>query len=97
MGEEGLTDLQRKKKTRFPISRIKKLMQQNEDIGKTTGTVPVVLSKAVELFAIEFIGLLAEDAIKNDAQRVQDVQIKNVITGGESKYKFLAPLFNEEG
>ncbi|ORD97527.1 DPB3 [Hepatospora eriocheir] len=42
-----------KKKTRFPISKIKKIILQNEEIGKTASTVPVVLSKAVELFIKE--------------------------------------------
>jgi hypothetical protein len=39
-----------KYKTRFPTSRIKKIMQADEEIGKIAQSTPIVVSRAVELF-----------------------------------------------
>ncbi|GBL81019.1 Dr1-associated corepressor [Araneus ventricosus] len=35
---------------RFPPARIKKIMQTDEDIGKVAAAVPVIISRALELF-----------------------------------------------
>eukprot|EP00158_Paraphelidium_tribonemae_P008105 Partr_v1_DN28477_c4_g1_i1_m41121 putative protein 1 (negative cofactor 2 alpha) len=40
----------KKWKTKFPMARIKKIMQKDEEIGKLAAAVPVLVSKAVELF-----------------------------------------------
>lgn len=55
---EKTSNLQEMKKTRFPLSRIKKLIQEDEEIGKTSSAVPVALSKALELFIEEVVGKL---------------------------------------
>ncbi|ORD94900.1 transcriptional repressor, partial [Enterospora canceri] len=49
----SLQSLQEMKKTRFPLSRIKKIIQEDEDVGKTSSTVPVALSKVCEVFIEE--------------------------------------------
>lgn len=54
MAETNL-NLQEMKRTKFPLSRIKKIIQEDEDIGKTTSTVPVALSKALELFIEDLV------------------------------------------
>ncbi|XP_010906413.1 uncharacterized protein [Elaeis guineensis] len=42
--------MRKKLDTRFPASRIKKIMQADEDVGKIALAVPVLVSKALELF-----------------------------------------------
>ncbi|CAH8455136.1 unnamed protein product [Heterobilharzia americana] len=36
--------------SRFPTTRIKKIMQLDEEIGKLTATVPPIVSRSLELF-----------------------------------------------
>lgn len=42
--------MRKKLDTRFPAPRIKKIMQADEDVGKIALAVPVLVSKALELF-----------------------------------------------
>ena len=39
-----------KNRTKFPAARIKKIMQSDEEVGKLAAAVPVLVSKALELF-----------------------------------------------
>lgn len=78
----------RTRKTRFPIARIKKIMQANEDVGKLTITTPVVMSKAAELFIEEFVKNLGANAKKNRRNRVTLDDLREVIET-VPKYDFL--------
>ncbi|XP_058843560.1 dr1-associated corepressor-like isoform X1 [Acipenser ruthenus] len=40
----------RKYNTRFPPSRIKKIMQKDKEVGKVAAAVPVIISRALEMF-----------------------------------------------
>jgi len=40
----------RNKTTKFPVARIKKIMQKDEEVGKVAQATPIVISKALELF-----------------------------------------------
>ena len=93
--KESLTELQRKKKTRFPISRIRKLIQQNEDIGKTTATVPVVLSKSIELFLVDLLEKTAKQAEKSGSSKITATHIERVIEEEGELYKFLVGVVKE--
>lgn len=42
--------MKKKLETRFPAARIKKIMQADEDVGKIAMAVPVLVSKALEMF-----------------------------------------------
>lgn len=37
-------------------ARIKKIMQSDEDVGKVAAAVPVIISRALELFVDNFLG-----------------------------------------
>ena len=39
----------------FPLARIKKVMQLDEEIGKVAQAAPVLVSKALELFLEKFL------------------------------------------
>ena len=90
-----LTLLQKKKKTRFPISRIKKLIQQNEDIGKTTSTVPVVLSRSIELFMEGVISKMIQKADSGKTTKINTDHLMSVIKENEDLYWFLKDLQKE--
>lgn len=49
-------------KTSFPVARIKRIMQADEDIGKVAQVTPHVVSRALELFMIKLITASAEQA-----------------------------------
>lgn len=96
MTESTLTELQKKRKTRFPISRVKKLMQQNEDIGKTSVTVPVVLSKSIELFFTQIIEQMIEKAKIRKSNKIQNQDFKSAVEDDSARYGFLKDLQKEE-
>jgi len=92
----NLTDLQKKRKTRFPISRIKKLIQLNENIGKTTSTVPVVISRAIELFMEDLIEKMIKEAKNEDSTKLVETHYNTVVEREESMYGFLKDAVKEE-
>lgn len=49
-------------KTQFPVARIKRIMQADEDIGKVAQVTPHVVSRALELFMIRLITASTEQA-----------------------------------
>ncbi|KAF8881619.1 histone-fold-containing protein [Infundibulicybe gibba] len=53
------------KQTKFPVARIKKIMQKDEEVGKVAQATPIVISKALELF----LGLIIDEANKVTAER----------------------------
>ncbi|GAB7360301.1 hypothetical protein MBLNU230_g8059t1 [Neophaeotheca triangularis] len=49
-------------KTSFPVARIKRIMQADEDIGKVAQVTPHVVSRALELFMIKLVSGAAAQA-----------------------------------
>ncbi|ELA42258.1 uncharacterized protein VICG_00657 [Vittaforma corneae ATCC 50505] len=94
--DHSLNDLHKKRKTRFPLSRIKKIMQQNEDVGKAAITVPVVLSKALEMFFEQIISKMAESAKRRESAKIQAQDFRSVVKSNEELYSFLVPLCSTE-
>lgn len=82
---------QKKKLTKFPISRLKKIMQLNEDIGKIGASVPVVASKAIELFLVEIVRLTLEEARKKNSTRMSPEFIASAVNS-DPKFHFLKSL-----
>ena len=62
-----------KQKVRFPVTRIKKMMRTDDDVGRISSGVPPLVSKCVELFAVELLEKSAAAASQHDA-KVIDVQ-----------------------
>lgn len=48
--------------TSFPVARIKRIMQADDDIGKVAQVTPTVVSRALELFMIKLISASAHQA-----------------------------------
>ena len=53
---------------RFPIAKVKKLVQKNQEVGKLTHSIPFLLSKSLEYFLIRMLTELAE---KHKGQKVK--------------------------
>ncbi|RNA27289.1 dr1-associated corepressor-like [Brachionus plicatilis] len=65
---------------RFPPARIKKIMQMDDDVGKVSSQVPVMVSRALERF-LEYIMLSsAEITTSKDAKTLTSQHILQVIT-----------------
>ncbi|KAI9297393.1 histone-fold-containing protein, partial [Neoconidiobolus thromboides FSU 785] len=81
----------KKYKTKFPVSRIKKIMQTDEDVGKMTSNTPVVISAALELFIKSITYKACEEAKKRKASRISLSHLKRAIMSIE-QFDFLKDL-----
>ncbi|CAF0970809.1 unnamed protein product [Brachionus calyciflorus] len=73
---------------RFPPARIKKIMQMDDDVGKVSSQVPVMVSRALERF-LEYIMLSsAEITASKDAKTLTSQHILEVITN-DTRLNFL--------
>lgn len=96
LSRETISELQQKKKTKFPLTRIKKIIQQNEDVGKAGITVPVVLSKAIELLFGQLISKMKVKADKRKSKKMQAQDLKDVIESNQEEYAFFNSIFANE-
>lgn len=96
LSKETISELQQKKKTKFPLTRIKRIMQQNEDVGKASITVPVVLSKAIELLFAELMAKMKKKADERKSKKIVAQDLKDVISSNPEEYAFLDSIFTTE-
>lgn len=78
-------------KTKFPVARIKRIMQADEDVGKVAQVTPVVVSKALELFMISLVTKAATEAKSKGSKRVTALHLKQAVTK-EPKFDFLSEI-----
>ena len=83
-----------KRKARFPVSRIKQMMRTDDDVGRISSGVPPLVSKCVELFAVELLEKSAAAASQHDAQVINVQHIKEAIDT-EPLFDFLRELVAE--
>ncbi|WAR57861.1 hypothetical protein PtB15_5B91 [Puccinia triticina] len=57
--------------SRFPVARIKKIMQADEDVGKVAQATPLLVSKAVEMFMQSLVEAAVEEAQRRGSRKVQ--------------------------
>ena len=77
-------------RSRFPLARIKKIMQADDDVGKVAQVVPVIISKGLELFMASLVEESAGAAVRTGHKRVLPGHLKLAITGN-SMFDFLEP------
>ncbi|KAL8775349.1 MAG: hypothetical protein Q9209_000357 [Squamulea sp. 1 TL-2023] len=82
--EEGI-----KVVTKFPVARIKRIMQNDEDVGKVAQVTPTAVSKALELFMISVVTKAADEAKSRNSKRVTAAHLKQAIEKDE-QFDFLA-------
>ncbi|KAH7348790.1 putative DNA polymerase epsilon subunit C [Rhexocercosporidium sp. MPI-PUGE-AT-0058] len=78
-------------RTKFPVARIKRIMQADEEVGKVAQVTPVAVSKALELFMIALVGGAAEKAKEKGGKKVTATHLKAVVLGSE-QFDFLAEI-----
>ncbi|XP_022088700.1 dr1-associated corepressor-like [Acanthaster planci] len=84
----------RKKKkynARFPPARIKKIMQLDEDVGKVAAAVPVLISKALEIFVESLLTKSLQQTQARSAKTMSTSHIRQCILS-ESTFDFLKDL-----
>ncbi|XP_060074655.1 dr1-associated corepressor-like [Ylistrum balloti] len=81
----------KKYNARFPPARVKKIMQTDEDVGKVAAAVPVIISRALELFIESLIKKTSETTQSRNAKTLTATHIKQTIHS-ERKFDFLRDL-----
>jgi histone H3/H4 len=76
-------------KTKFPVARIKRIMQADEEVGKVAQVTPVAVSKALELFMIALVSGAAEKAKEKGGKRVTAQHLKQVVLSSPEQFDFL--------
>ncbi|WVZ99047.1 hypothetical protein U9M48_044402 [Paspalum notatum var. saurae] len=71
--------MRKKLDTRFPAPRIKKIMQADEDVGKIALAVPVLVSKALELFLQDLCDRTYDITIRKGVKTVGSSHLKQCI------------------
>lgn len=83
-------------KTSFPVARIKRIMQADEDIGKVAQVTPHVVSRALELFMIKLISASAAQAAAGGGggkgpKKIQAQHMKRAVAADET-FDFLQDI-----
>ncbi|GAB1601671.1 dr1-associated corepressor-like [Argonauta hians] len=81
----------KKYNARFPPARIKKIMQTDEEVGKVAAAVPVIISRALELFIESLILKSSKTTQTRQARTLTTAHIKQTIES-EKKFDFLRDL-----
>ncbi|KIK80576.1 hypothetical protein PAXRUDRAFT_833448 [Paxillus rubicundulus Ve08.2h10] len=67
------------KQTKFPVARIKKIMQKDEEVGKVAQATPVVISKALELFLALIVEESSKVTVERGAKKVEAYHLKHAV------------------
>ncbi|KAF9072426.1 histone-fold-containing protein, partial [Rhodocollybia butyracea] len=67
------------KQTKFPVARIKKIMQKDDDVGKVAQATPVVISKALELFLALLVEKSGDVTIARGSKKVEAYHLKHAV------------------
>ncbi|KAH9939771.1 histone-fold-containing protein [Epithele typhae] len=67
------------KTTKFPVARIKRIMQKDEEVGKVAQATPVVISKALELFLAMLVQEASNVTTDRGSKRVEAYHLKHAI------------------
>jgi len=81
----------KKYNARFPPARIKKIMQTDEEVGKVAQAVPVIISRALELFAENLLNQANKVTLRRGARTLTPSHLKFCIEN-ERKFDFLRDM-----
>jgi len=79
---------------RFPPARIKKIMQLDEDVGKVASAVPVMISRALEIFMENLLVQSSQLAGSKGARTLTSSHLKQIIQA-DPKLGFLHELVSK--
>ena len=77
----------------FPVATIKKLMQQDEDVGRIAQPALVVTAKVAETFLQDLVNSARQCAEKGGKTTITPEHLKEVIRNNEA-YDFLEDVVN---
>ncbi|KAF9650996.1 histone-fold-containing protein, partial [Thelephora ganbajun] len=69
----------RNKQTKFPVARIKRIMQKDEEVGKVAQATPVVISKALEMFLAMLVEESNKVAAARGSKKVEAYHLKHAV------------------
>ncbi|KAI9718158.1 MAG: hypothetical protein M1828_006790 [Chrysothrix sp. TS-e1954] len=78
-------------RTKFPVARIKRIVQADEDVSKVAQVTPVVVSKALELFMISLALRSAAEARARGTKRITAAHLKEAVAKDEH-FDFLSEI-----
>ncbi|XP_022910435.1 dr1-associated corepressor [Onthophagus taurus] len=84
----------KKYNARFPASRIKKIMQTDEEVGKVAQAVPVIISRTLELFVESLLKKSMQITQARNAKTLTQSHMKQCILS-ESRFDFLKDLVKD--
>lgn len=76
---------------RFPPNRIKKIMQEDEEVGKMTHPVPVMVARCLELFTARLVSRAGQVAEERGARTLSTLHLRAAVEG-DITLDFLRPL-----
>ena len=83
-------------KTKFPVARIKRIVQADEDVGKVAQSTPVAVSKALELFMISLTLSSAKIAKEKGSKKINGQHLKAAV-GRDEQFDFLNEIVAKIG
>lgn len=81
----------KKYNARFPPARIKKIMQSDDEVGKVAAPVPVIISRALEMFAETLLQRARKVTSQRGARTLTPSHLKFCIQS-ETRFDFLKDL-----
>ncbi|XP_041131752.1 dr1-associated corepressor [Polyodon spathula] len=81
----------RKYNTRFPPSRIKKIMQKDKEVGKVAAAVPVIISRALEIFLKSLLTQTSQITQSKHTRTMTQAHLRQCINT-EKHFDFLKDL-----
>jgi histone H3/H4 len=78
-------------RTKFPVARIKRIMQADEEVGKVAQVTPVAVNKALELFMTALVLGAAERAREKGGKRITAAHLKSVVES-DDQFDFLGEI-----
>lgn len=91
LGLAAKSESKKRTKCRFPIARIKKIMQFDDEIGKVSSSAPIVISHAIEMFLVDLLLLLQKRAEERSSKKIVPSDLE-VCFREDSKFDFLKHL-----
>ncbi|KAM3137551.1 DR1-associated protein 1 (negative cofactor 2 alpha) [Paramecium bursaria] len=91
--EQLLRQDSKKNQLKFPVQRVKKIVQENQDVGKINNVVPYVLTKSLELFLTDILSQCHNQVKDKKLSKATPGVLKAVLQA--SKYEFMKEFANQ--
>ncbi|PWZ00963.1 histone-fold-containing protein [Testicularia cyperi] len=86
--------VKRSAQCKFPVARIKKIMQADEDVGKVAQATPVLISKALELFMASIVEETVKETRSRGAKKMSVYHVKRTVHTNEN-FDFLKDIVSK--